>query len=105
MLVGPVATQHWSAQNYPSYIYSVPRLVWSAWNTLTREYMHSAAILDRRVVDIPDAENAPAELAAGTRNFLATGYRAVTIMPMMRGDVAIGALSVARHAPGPASVR
>ena len=24
MLVGPVATQHWSAQNYPSYIYSVP---------------------------------------------------------------------------------
>jgi GAF domain-containing protein len=24
-------------------------------------------------------------------------------MPMMRGDVAIGALSVARHAPGPLS--
>jgi GAF domain-containing protein/CheY-like chemotaxis protein len=70
---------------------------------LTREYMHSAAILDRRVVDIPDAENAPAELAAGARNFLATGYRAVTIMPMMRGDVAIGALSVARRAPGPLS--
>jgi two-component system, NtrC family, sensor kinase len=70
---------------------------------LTREYMHSAAILDRRVVDIPDAENAPAELAAGARNFLATGYRAVTIMPMMRGDVAIGALSVARLAPGPLS--
>src|SRR5215468_3771543 len=63
---------------------------------LTREYMHSTAILDRRIVDVPDVENAPAELAAGARNFLASGYRAVTIMPMIRGDAAIGALSVAR---------
>jgi GAF domain-containing protein/DNA-binding response OmpR family regulator len=67
---------------------------------LTREYMHSTAILDRRIVDIPDVENPPAELAVGARNFAATGYRAVTIMPMMRGDGAIGALSVARHTPG-----
>jgi GAF domain-containing protein/DNA-binding response OmpR family regulator len=67
---------------------------------LTREYMHSTAILDRRIVDIPDVENPPEELAVGARNFAATGYRAVTIMPMMRGDVAIGALSVARHTPG-----
>jgi GAF domain-containing protein len=70
---------------------------------LTREYMHSTAILDRRIVDIPDVEHAPAELAAGARNFLASGYRAVTIMPMIRGDAAIGALSVARGAPGPLS--
>jgi two-component system, NtrC family, sensor kinase len=70
---------------------------------LTREYMHSTAILDRRIVDIPDVENAPAEWAAGARNFLASGYRAVTIMPMIRGDAAIGALSVARGAPGPLS--
>src|SRR5262245_22411872 len=70
---------------------------------LTREYMHSTAILDRRIVDIPDVENPPAELAAGARNFLASGYRAVTIMPMIRGDAAIGALSVARGAPGPLS--
>src|SRR5262245_58543143 len=70
---------------------------------LTREYMHSTAILDRRIVDVPDVENAPAELAAGARNFLASGYRAVTIMPMIRGDAAIGALSVARGAPGPLS--
>jgi GAF domain-containing protein len=67
---------------------------------LTREYMHSTAILDRRIVDIPDVENAPAELEVGARNFAATGYRAVTIMPMIRGDGAIGALSVARHTPG-----
>jgi GAF domain-containing protein len=61
---------------------------------LTREYMHATAILDRRILDIPDVENAPGELAAGARNFLASGYRAVTIMPMIRGDAAIGALSV-----------
>jgi GAF domain-containing protein/HAMP domain-containing protein/anti-sigma regulatory factor (Ser/Thr protein kinase) len=70
---------------------------------LTREYMHSAAILDRRVIDIPDVENAPDEFELGKQNFLGSGYRAVTIMPMMRGDVAIGALSVVRVAPGPLS--
>jgi GAF domain-containing protein len=70
---------------------------------LTREYMTSTAILDRRIVDIPDVENPPPELAAGARNFLATGYRANTTMPMMRGDVAIGALTLARRAPGPLS--
>src|SRR5262245_48468717 len=70
---------------------------------LTREYMTSTAVLDRRIVDIPDAENAPAELAVGARNFLASGNRAITIMPMMRGDAAIGALSVTRRTPGPLS--
>jgi two-component system NtrC family sensor kinase len=70
---------------------------------LTREYMTSTAILDRRIVDVPDVENPPPELAAGARNFLATGYRANTTMPMMRGDVAIGALTVARRTPGPLS--
>jgi GAF domain-containing protein/CheY-like chemotaxis protein len=70
---------------------------------LTREYMHSVAILDGTVVDIPDVQEAPADLATGGKNFLASGYRAVTIMPMMRGDAAIGALSVVRVAPGPLS--
>jgi GAF domain-containing protein len=70
---------------------------------LTREYMNGIAILDGRIVDIPDAENAPPDLAAGARNFLASGYRAVTIMPLMRSDAAIGALSVVRLAPGPLS--
>jgi GAF domain-containing protein len=70
---------------------------------LTREYMHSVAILDRRIVDIPDVRNAPAEVAVGARNFLGSGYRAATMMPMMRGDVAIGVLSAVRVAPGPLS--
>jgi two-component system, NtrC family, sensor kinase len=42
-------------------------------------------------------------LAVGARNYLATGYRANTTMPMMRGDIAIGALTVARRVPGPLS--
>jgi GAF domain-containing protein len=70
---------------------------------LTREYMHSVAILDGRLLDIPDVEAAPADLARGAKNFLASGYRALTIMPMMRGGGAIGALSVVRLAPGPLS--
>src|SRR5262249_42589721 len=72
---------------------------------LTRDYMHGLAILDARLVDIPDVEKAPAEFAAGARNFLASGYRAVTMMPMMRGDAAIGVLSVVRVAPGPLSAK
>jgi GAF domain-containing protein/anti-sigma regulatory factor (Ser/Thr protein kinase) len=70
---------------------------------LTREYMHSRTILDRKMLDIQDVEHAPADLAVGAKNFLRSGYRAVTIVPLMRGDQAIGALSVVRVAPGPLS--
>ena len=70
---------------------------------LSREYMHGAAMLDCRIVDIPDVRNAPAELAAGARNFLTSGYRAITITPMMRRNEAIGLLSVVRRTPGPLS--
>ena len=72
---------------------------------LTREYMHGVAFLDRKILDIPDVREAPAELAVGAKNFLASGYRAVTIMPMMRGDAAIGTLSVVRLKPGRLSDR
>jgi two-component system NtrC family sensor kinase len=70
---------------------------------LSREYMHGAAMLDCKIVDIPDVRNAPAELATGARNFLTSGYRAITITPMMRRNEAIGLLSVVRRTPGPLS--
>ena len=70
---------------------------------LSREYMHGTAMLDRKIVDIPDVRNAPAELATGARNFLTSGYRAITITPMMRRNEAIGLLSVVRRTPGPLS--
>ena len=68
---------------------------------LTREYMHGIALLDRRMVDVADATtNDDPALATGMKNFLASGNRAITVMPMMRGDVAIGTVTVARAAPG-----
>ena len=69
---------------------------------LSREYMHGLAILERRMIDMPDAAaNTDASIEAGIKNFLASGYRAVTIMPMMRGEAAIGTVSVVRSEPGP----
>jgi len=78
----------------------------AAWKTrfpipLTREFMHSAAILDCKTVDVPDARNAGDAYAPGIKNFLASGYQAVTIMPMMRAAAAIGTISVVRRQPGP----
>jgi two-component system NtrC family sensor kinase len=70
---------------------------------LARNYMHGAALLDRRIVDIPDVADAPAEFFAGAQNFLSSGNGAITIMPMMRGDEAIGLLSVVRLVAGPLS--
>jgi len=71
---------------------------------LTREYMHGVAILDRRMVDVSDvAANTDPVLAIGARNFLASGLRAQTTMPMLKGDAAIGAISVVRVEPGPLS--
>jgi two-component system, NtrC family, sensor kinase len=72
---------------------------------LTREYMHSVAILDRKMLEIPNVENAPAEMEVGRKNFLGSGYRAATFMPLMRGETAIGALSVVRVNPGSLSAK
>jgi len=72
---------------------------------LARNYMHGAALLDRRIVDIPDVADAPADFVAGSQNFLTSGNRAITIMPLMRGDKAIGLLSVVRLVAGPLSDR
>jgi signal transduction histidine kinase len=69
---------------------------------LTREYMHGVSMLDRRMVDVPDAAaNTDPVLAVGTKNFLASGFGAQTTMPMLRGDAAIGAISVVRRQAGP----
>jgi signal transduction histidine kinase len=70
---------------------------------LTRDYMFGVAILDAKVVDVPNVTNAPPDLALGAENFLKSGYKAVTILPMMRGTSAIGALSVVRIKSGPLS--
>ncbi|MGB8679658.1 MAG: GAF domain-containing protein, partial [Pseudolabrys sp.] len=71
---------------------------------LDRTQMHGTAILDCKVIDFPDVkEHVTGPMAPGARNFLASGYRAITIMPMIRGKTAIGAISVVRVSPGPLS--
>ena len=73
-------------------------------SVLDRTQMHGTAILDCKVIDFSDVkEHVAGPMAPGARNFLASGYRAITIMPMIRGQTAIGAISVVRVAPGPLS--
>jgi len=67
---------------------------------LNREFMASRAIIDGRIVDVPDVDEPPDDLAPGAKNFRASGYRAVTIVPMMRSGSAIGSLMIARVVPG-----
>ena len=71
---------------------------------LAPDRLHGAAILASRIVDIVDAEaERQGPYAAGIANFLPTGNRAMTVMPMLRTGVAIGAISVIRAQPGPLS--
>jgi hypothetical protein len=70
--------------------------------SLEREYMHGLAILDRRMVRHPDADGTAGRSHSRrvSRTVLASGYRAITIMPMMKSGEAIGAISVLRLKPG-----
>jgi two-component system, NtrC family, sensor kinase len=70
---------------------------------LSHEFITGTAILDRCEIDLADAHEPPKELTVGAQNLLAGGYRAMTVMPMMRSDETIGALNVIRRHPGPLS--
>ena len=70
---------------------------------LSHEFITGTAILDRREIDLANAHEPPKELTAGAQNLLAGGYRAMTVMPMVRGDETIGTLNVVRRNPGPLS--
>src|SRR5262245_56388275 len=63
---------------------------------LSHEFITGTAILDRREIDLADAHEPPTELTVGAQNLLAGGYRAMTVMAMMRGDETIGAVKVIR---------
>jgi PAS domain S-box-containing protein len=64
-------------------------------------YMHGRAILECRMIDMPDVERMDQSFNAGKRNFAASGYRAMTVVPMVKGGAAIGTIAVIRKAPGP----
>jgi len=63
---------------------------------ITREYFHGIAFLDQKILDIPDGRKAPPELAVGAKNFLPSGYRAVTVVPMAVRPRIIGTTVTAR---------
>lgn len=65
-----------------------------------RDYMHGVVTLDGKELDVPDVANAENRQKVGWKNFLKSGYRAVTMMPMLRDGEAIGVLSVVRTAAG-----
>ena len=70
---------------------------------ISREYMHGLVILEGQEINIGDVANAPNKDSAGAKNFLGSGYSAVSMMPMLREGEAIGVISVVRVSPGPLS--
>ncbi|HVO06684.1 MAG TPA: GAF domain-containing protein [Burkholderiaceae bacterium] len=76
-----------------------------AWQTrfpfpLTRDYIHSAALLDGRVIDIADANDESLPYAVGRANFRGSGFSAMSVVPMLRDGAAIGVIAVVREKPG-----
>ncbi|MES2957562.1 MAG: GAF domain-containing protein, partial [Pseudomonadota bacterium] len=67
---------------------------------LSADYMHGAALLEARVIDVADVADESQPFAAGRHRFLGSGYRAMAVVPMLRYGVAIGAISVIRTVPG-----
>lgn len=64
------------------------------------ETIHGFVILKGRTVDLPDVASAQDQFRVGAGNFLASGYRAVTMMPVSHGDDTVGALAMLRLATG-----
>ena len=67
---------------------------------LSRDYVHGAALLDGKLIDIANAHDESLPFEQSRRNFGPSGYRAMTVVPMLRDGVAIGAISVIRTTIG-----
>jgi GAF domain-containing protein len=91
-LIHLVATHNWT----PAAL-EVARRIWPT--RPSREVVSSRAILERRVVHVPDVvgEYRKPELQELIRSI---GYRSILATPMLRGDVPLGAIAVARTQPG-----
>ncbi len=67
---------------------------------LTRQYIHGAAMLDCRVIDVPDLLEPGGAFDVGQRNVAPSGYRAMAVVPLVREGRAVGAIAVVRAQPG-----
>jgi GAF domain-containing protein len=68
---------------------------------LSRENPTAHAILDRKIVEVPDIEQATGYSAAARERAHALGYRAIVVVPMLHNDLPIGAIGVSWREPGP----
>jgi GAF domain-containing protein/CheY-like chemotaxis protein len=71
----------------------------------SRETQVARVILDRTVSEVRDFENDPTVPPATVGLARALGYRSDLVVPMLREGNSIGAIAVARAAPGPFSVK
>ncbi|WP_299951883.1 adenylate/guanylate cyclase domain-containing protein [uncultured Ruegeria sp.] len=64
------------------------------------ETIHGHVILNGNTIDLPDVAAAQDQFRIGAGNFLASGFRAVTMVPISQGGQTVGALAVLRHSIG-----
>ncbi|WP_170482725.1 adenylate/guanylate cyclase domain-containing protein [Ruegeria arenilitoris] len=64
------------------------------------ETIHGHVILNGKAIDLPDVAAAQDQFRIGAGNFLASGARAVTMVPISQGGQTVGALAVLRHSIG-----
>jgi len=64
------------------------------------ETIHGHVILNGTGIDIADVAAARDRFMVGAGNFLASGYRAVTMLPISDGDTTVGGLAVLRSKTG-----
>jgi len=62
---------------------------------LTRDFLAGRAVLERRTIQVADLREAP-DYPMGQQLALAGGHRTTLSVPLLRDDVAIGAMSVGR---------
>lgn len=63
--------------------------------------LHGHVLLLGETLDVADVADARNQFSEGAQNFLASGYRAVAMMPIGKEGSVIGVLSVLRLEPGP----
>ena len=92
-LIHLVATHNWT----PAAL-DIARRIWPS--RPNRELVTSRAVLERRVVQVPDVVHEYRE-SEHQELIHSIGYRSVLAVPMLRGDVPLGVIGVARAEPGP----
>ncbi|WP_170419494.1 adenylate/guanylate cyclase domain-containing protein [Ruegeria arenilitoris] len=64
------------------------------------ETIHGHVILNGEAIDLPDVAASKDRFRIGAGNFLASGFQAVTMVPISQGGQTVGALAVLRHSTG-----